>query len=136
ADFRESIRLGVELGLGAETGLGYQNLANVVWWLEGARRALPLADRAVEFSTRRGLEQPGRYGAGERLWLLFDLGEWDRLLRDADELTAWEEAATGARIGQIRGMALPFKASVLVRRGDIAGAKALADRFLPRLREI
>jgi class 3 adenylate cyclase len=136
ADLRESLRLGLELGLGMETNYAFVNLSNVVWWLEGTQPALELVDSGIEFAERRGLEQPLMYTRAERLWLLFDLGRWDELLDEADELARWEQDATGGAIGTVRAITLPFTASVLVRRGKAAAARALTDAYLARLRLI
>ena len=39
-------------------------------------------------------------------------------------------------IAQVFLVALPYRALVLVHRGDVVGAAALTDRFLPRAREV
>jgi class 3 adenylate cyclase/tetratricopeptide (TPR) repeat protein len=136
ADMRESLRLSLELGLGIETNYAYVNLSNFVWWLEGSRPALELIDSGIEFAKRRGLEHTMMYTRAERLWLLFDLGAWDELLDEADELARWEQDATGGAIGTVGAIALPFKASVLVRRGETDDARALTSAYVDRLRQI
>jgi class 3 adenylate cyclase/tetratricopeptide (TPR) repeat protein len=135
ADHHESIRLGQELGLGLETCLAYQNFADLTWWIEGAQPALELYDTAISLSEQRGLVENKMYASAERLWILFDLGRWDELLEEADELIRWEQDATGA-VGTVSAVALPFKANVLVRRGNVEAARMLTGAYLDRLREI
>jgi len=131
-DLRESLRLGLELGLGAETALAYENLAAMTWWIEGPEAALELSGAGIGFAERRGLVQPAVWCKGERTWLLFDLGSWDDLIRLADEVLDWDRVHGGS---QAAIMALSFKARVLLLRGDMPSAARLAKDFLPRARQ-
>jgi tetratricopeptide (TPR) repeat protein len=71
--------------------------------------------------------------SAESLWMLFEAGDWDELLRRAERLLEWDRLGGGSQIGVI---ALTEKARVLVHRGEFRDAAALEDDFLPRAREI
>lgn len=134
-DMQEAVRLGRELGLGIELGHALSNVADYVWWTVGPAAALEHYDAAIVHTDQRGLVQMKNYARGERLWVLFDLGRWDELLHEADELIAAGRAfAVGALT--VEGFVLPYKAGVLVRRGDTAQASELTASYLDRLREI
>ena len=132
-DLRESLRLGLELGLGNETGVAYNNLGSELWFIEGPAPALETQRAAIEFSERRGLTRQVMWTTTETLWTLYDLGRWDELLPVADRLVEWDRAGGGSQIGAI---ALSYEAHVLVLRGEVSAATALVHGFLPRSREI
>jgi hypothetical protein len=73
------------------------------------------------------------WARAETLWPLFDLGQWDELLRIAGDLIGWDRREGG---GQVTVVALTYMAYVFVRRGELTRAQALAEEFLPRAREI
>src|SRR5207247_9624106 len=54
-DLREALGRGLELGLGYETGVQYNNLADQLWLVEGPTKALEISESGIEFSERRGL---------------------------------------------------------------------------------
>jgi class 3 adenylate cyclase/tetratricopeptide (TPR) repeat protein len=132
-DLREALRLALELGLGYETGVQYNNLAYQVWLAEGPAQALEISRSGIEFSERRGLVRQAMWTSAESLWMLFEAGDWDELLRRADRLIEWDRGPGGSPIGVI---ALTEKARVLVHRGQVREAAALEDDFLPRARQI
>jgi tetratricopeptide (TPR) repeat protein len=132
-DLREALRLGLELGLGYETGVQYNNLAYEIWLAEGPAEALEISRSGIEFSERRGLVRQAMWTSAESLWMLFEAGAWDELLRRADRLIEWDRSGGGSQIGVI---ALTEKARVLVHRGQVREAGALEDDFLGRARQI
>src|SRR5207249_3794682 len=95
--------------------------------------ALEISAAGIEFSERRGLVRQAMWTSAERLWMLFEAGAWDELLRRAERLLEWDRGRGGSQIGVI---ALTEKARVLVRRGALREAAALADDFLARARQI
>jgi class 3 adenylate cyclase/tetratricopeptide (TPR) repeat protein len=133
ADLREALRQSLELGLGNETTRSYGNLGDWVWYAEGPARSLEVKRAGIEFGERRGLTLPVVWAKAETIWPLFDLGQWDELVRLAGELIEWERAQGG---GQVTIVALTYTAYVLACRGEIDQAQALAEAFLPRAREI
>ncbi len=132
-DMREAVRLGLELGLGQETGTAYVNLGDWVWWDRGPAEGLKVHREGVEFSERRGLTHNAVWTRAELTWMLFDLGEWDELLDVSGQVIEWDRAHGGT---QIQAIALPYRAHVLAQRGDHREAAGLAQEFLPRAREI
>jgi class 3 adenylate cyclase/tetratricopeptide (TPR) repeat protein len=132
-DLREALRLGLELGLGYQTGVQYNNLAYQLWLDEGPAQALEISRSGIEFSERRGLVRQAMWTSAESLWMLFEAGDWDELLRRADRLIAWDRGRGGSQIGVI---ALTEKARVLVHRGQVNEAAVLEDDFLSRARLI
>jgi class 3 adenylate cyclase/tetratricopeptide (TPR) repeat protein len=132
-DLREALRLGLELGLGYETGVQYNNLAYEIWLAEGPAEALEISRSGIEFSERRGLVRQAMWTSAESLWMLFEAGDWDELLRRADRLIEWDRHRGGSQIGVI---ALTEKARMLVHRGQVHEAAALEDDSLGRARQI
>lgn len=133
ADLREALRLSLDRGLGNETIRSYGNLGDWVWAVEGPARGLDVKRAGIEFGERRGLTLPVMWAQAETLWLLFDLGQWDELLRIAADLIERDRRQGG---GQVTVVALTYMAYVFVCRGELDQAQALAEEFLPRSREI
>jgi class 3 adenylate cyclase/tetratricopeptide (TPR) repeat protein len=133
ADLREALRLSLDLGLGNETIRSYGNLGDWVWLAESPAHGLEVKRAGIEFGERRGLTLPVVWARAETVWPLFDLGDWDELLRVARDLVAWDRRHGG---GQVAVVALTYMAHVLVYRGEPGQAQALAAEFLPRAREI
>ena len=133
ADLREALRLSLGLGLGNETTRSYGNLGDWVWVADGPAQGLEVKRAGIDFGERHGLTLPVMWAKAETLWPLFDLGEWDELLRVAGELVEWDRRQSA---GQVTAIALTYTAYVLVFRGALGQAHALAEAFLPRAREI
>jgi class 3 adenylate cyclase/tetratricopeptide (TPR) repeat protein len=133
ADLREALRLSLDLGLGNETIRSYGNLGDWVWVAEGPARGLEVKRAGIEFGERHGLTLPVMWAKAETLWPLFDLGQWDELLRIAGDLIEGGRREGG---GQVTVVALTYMAYVFVCRGDVHQAHGLAEQFLPRAREI
>ena len=133
ADLREALRLSLDLGLGNETIRSYGNLGDWVWVAEGPAQGLDVKRAGIEFGERRGLTLPVMWAKAETLWPLFDLGQWDELLRIAGDLIEWDRRQGG---GQVTVVALTYMAYVFVCRGELSQAHGLAEEFLPRAREI
>ena len=132
-DLREALRLSLDLGLGLETVRVHINLGEPVWFDEGPAQALKVWRSGIDFGDRRGIVSLVRWARAQTLWALFDLGEWEELLRTADELISWEHEHGQSYVG---GLALPYKAHVLVRRGAVDEAAALAEELVSRARSI
>ena len=68
----------------------YLNYATFLTPMEGPERALQLFSEGVDFAERRGLTF---WRMGIKAWelgVLFEIGEWDRLLSDAKEVVDWD----------------------------------------------
>jgi class 3 adenylate cyclase/tetratricopeptide (TPR) repeat protein len=132
-DLRQALQMSLQYGLGHETVRCHINLADWVWYVEGPAKALEIQRAGIHFGEHRGITGPVLWTKGESLWTLFDLGEWDDLLRTADELIAWDRAHGGTYFGV---MALTYRAGVLLWRGRVSEAAALEEEFLARARDI
>lgn len=129
---REALRLGLEAGLGRETGTAYSNLGEYVWVVDGPAAGLELKQAALEHSHQRGLLYFEKFIGAEMLWLRFDLGQWDQLLASADDALAWDREHGGSQLSIVF---LPMKARVLLSRGASAVAASLEPEYLSRARD-
>jgi tetratricopeptide (TPR) repeat protein len=132
-DLRQALQMSLEYGLGHETVRCHINLADWVWYIEGPAKALEIQRSGIRFGEHRGITGPVLWTKGESLWTLFDLGEWDELIRTADELITWDRAHGGSYFGV---MALTYRAGVLLWRGRLSEAASLEEEFLARARDI
>ena len=133
ADLWTALQLALDLGLGQETVRAYLNLGTFVTPTEGPAKALDLYRSAIAFAGRRGITMMGMWVRAWSLGVLFELGRWDELVEDARAVAAWERDRGPS---QFAVGALLCQAEVLVYRGDVEGARALAADFLPRAREV
>jgi len=133
ADLRGAVDASVDLGLGHETMRAYTALGFFVWFIEGPSKGLDVLRAGIALGERRGISAVVLWTKGETLWLLFDLGEWDELLRLAGELIEWDRKHGGSYFGV---MALTYKACVLVYRGRIEEAAELSEEFATRARKV
>ncbi len=131
ADLWSALRTGLDLGLGEETVVTYGNLAYQLWLSDGPAIALQVWSAAVEFSQVRGFVTQAMWSKAGQLEVLFDLGRWDELLRIAAEMEEFDRAGGGTQIGTFAEF---YRSMVLVRRGDLAGAVAMEEEFLPKVR--
>jgi class 3 adenylate cyclase/tetratricopeptide (TPR) repeat protein len=131
-DLREAVRRALDRDAdGAVTTSN--NLAGSQWLVEGPALALETARTGIELAERRGALGPGLWCRAETVWRLFDLGRWDELLQVADEVVEADRARGGS---QVELIALPYRAKVLLLRGDLRAAASLVEEFLPRAREM
>jgi len=93
ADLRAACELALRLGLGLETGVAYNNLADATGWFVGLPQAMKVYGEGIDFSRRRGLTHNVMWMRSEKLRCLYHVGEWDELLREADELVRWQDVA-------------------------------------------
>jgi class 3 adenylate cyclase/tetratricopeptide (TPR) repeat protein len=102
----------------------FVNLADQVWRQRGPAAALELFNAAIEYRVNRGGSVP-TWPQAESCWPLYDLGDWDDLLRVVDEVLAFEESHGGAQPG---GMVLPYASLVLSWRGQTDESAHFAER--------
>jgi len=122
----------LRLGLGLETGVATNNLAEWVFLFEGVQPALAVYDEGIEFSRRRGLTHNVMWMRAERLRCLYQAGEWDELLHEGAELVRWQEEHGG---GQIEVFGRMYLADVSTHRGSVIEAAEHVYAFLPQARE-
>lgn len=132
-DLRDALALSLRLGLGIETALSYLNLSEMVAALENLAAGRELAQASLEFAQRRGLTHHIMWTRGADLVYLYELGEWDELLRESDELVRWDREHGGT---QIELMALTAAVPVLAQRGRLDEAARDVAILLPRAREV
>ena len=132
-DMRGALELGLKLGLGIETATAYGNLGETVTIFDGVAAGLELVEAGHEFARRRGLTHHEMWSRASRLPYLYDLGEWDELLREAEAVVRWDREQGGT---QIEVNALIASAPVHAQRGNLDEAARQASIFLPRAREI
>ena len=132
-DLREALELGLSLGAGHDTAVVYNNLVEPLWVAEGPAKAVATVHDGIEFSGRRGLAEAITWLQTTSLGPLADLGRWDELLGLAEEVIARDRADGGRYVGV---WAQVQKAYVLGCRGQLAGARALMDEFVPGARKI
>jgi tetratricopeptide (TPR) repeat protein len=131
ADLREGLRLSLEGGFLRDTGIGYSNLGCYLWLIHGPEAGLELHEEGIAFDERRGARGAQHWKIAESAWMLYDLGRWNEALEATDRSLAF----AGPAKGQLRLVALPYKAQVLVRRGKTAEAAGLVEAFLPSARD-
>ncbi len=130
ADLREGLRLSLEEGFVKGAGVGYSNLGCFVWLTAGAEAGLEIHEAGIVFDEQRGSQGNRHWKIAESAWMLYDLGRWDEALRATDRALAF----AGSSTGQLRLVALPYTAQVLVRRGKTAEAAVLVEEFVPLAR--
>jgi class 3 adenylate cyclase/tetratricopeptide (TPR) repeat protein len=131
ADLREGLRLSLEEGFVRGAGIGYSNLGSFVWLSLGPEAGLEIHREGIVFDERRGAQGNLYWLLAESTWMLYDLGRWDEVLEAAMGVLAF----VGSSTGQLRLVALPYMAQVLVRRGETTQAAALVEEFVPLARE-
>ena len=131
ADLEQALSGSLEQG-GASAVSAYVNLAGQVWRQRGPRAALDLYTQAVDYARRRGAIP--RWPQAESCWVLYDLGEWDELLRREQDVRR-RSTESGVR-AQPYYMATTYGAYVLIRRGHSSEAAARVGESLPGAREV
>jgi class 3 adenylate cyclase/tetratricopeptide (TPR) repeat protein len=131
-DLREALRFGLEIGAVYETTTAFTNLADFVWIAESPQQGLELQRRGIELADARGHVHGSLWIRAETTWLLYDSGRWDELIETADRVIAADQERGGSNITDL---VASYRAKVLLNRGNLAEAAAMAERFLPRARE-
>jgi class 3 adenylate cyclase/tetratricopeptide (TPR) repeat protein len=132
-DLRRALALGIEVGLGEETAIAYNNLALQLWSWVGPAQAAAVYEQMIAFCRVRGFAMLEMWAEGGSLDCLFDLGEWDRLSERAGRMLEWDRAHGGTRVGI---WPLQMLAWVALRRGDVARARELLPETMRRSRGI
>jgi class 3 adenylate cyclase len=129
-DLRESIRR-LAGGASLPLGVGQLNLADATWISVGAAEALELHRDVQAFCESRGLAGSFWWSKAETTWMLFDLGRWDELLAELDEVERGSSNTGGL---QALELGLAHKALVIARRGDPQAGEPLVSELLPKAR--
>ena len=112
--------------------IAYNNLqTDVHRFGEGPAAALDLLRAQGQLAQRRGLVLFEQWTLGSAAELLYELGDWDEVLRAADEVAEWERER-GRGVNGL--LAPPYAAKVLAARGATEAAAAVVADLLPRAR--
>src|SRR6266702_3701887 len=132
-DCREAVRLATSLGNPILVA-GYQaDLAESVWMTEGPRAAIPLSQAAVKAAGQSGDRGRAACFRAEGLRLLYDLGDWDELLRASAEI-GQVLSDTGHRYWA--AMQDSVRSLVLAWRGEVEAARGAQMHLLPLARKL
>ena len=132
-DVREGLTLSLRLGLAIETAVAYSNLGERVAFFESLESGRGLIVEGLEFAKRRGLTHHIMWSRTSLLPYSYELGEWDEVLRESEEIVRWDREHGGT---QIEILALTIRASVLAQRGRLDEAARDTAVVLPRARDI
>ena len=130
-DVHDALKMALAQNMGEEASQAYGDLAELVWLVKGPRLAMENNRDGLSFVQRQGRVDYALYLTVHNLAFLFDAGEWERLVGEAEGVL--EEIAHHP---QYRAMALPFMALVLVLRGMTNEAVLLEREFVPLARQI
>jgi hypothetical protein len=119
--------------MGQETVRAYLNLGTFVTPVKGPDEALRHFTAGAELAERRGIVELGMWTKAWQLGVLFELGRWDQVVEDADEVLAWDRRRGQS---QIRVAALNCKAEVLTYRGRAPEAARMARGFVEEARTV
>ncbi len=100
-------------------------VANLLWYGPGPAQRWSL--EGIEHARRTHAVYWGMWLRAESLWSLADSGNWDALLRVADDVLVWERKQG---LTQVSLLAAPQKARVLALRGDVGAARSTIEPFV------
>ncbi len=113
-DLREALRRAEESGNVGDIVASRNYLAEWRWATEGPAAGLAEWETALELAERRNVQSQGMYTKGAALWVLLEVGEWDRLLAWSDDLLALPPGRLDPAVSVI---ARATRAHVLLARG-------------------
>jgi class 3 adenylate cyclase/tetratricopeptide (TPR) repeat protein len=130
-DAREARNIGLRLGLGRETAVATNNLADATLWFAGVADARGIWEEGIAFARERGVFGTEMWQRGERLRCLYHAGDWDELLQESAEIVRWaqERRAPLEVYGRVQ------LATVYVHRGVLDEAEGQVERLLPLAQE-
>jgi class 3 adenylate cyclase len=106
------------------------NLGDQIWRQRGPAAGLEILAAGIASRSAKVGGKP-TWPQAESCWMLHDLGEWDELLRVAEEVRQVEAEHGPAQPG---AMSQTYAALVLIRRGAVEEAAMLAADVLARAR--
>jgi tetratricopeptide (TPR) repeat protein len=131
ADLERALELFLQLGLGNETAVAYDNLADWICYTDGPLPGLAVYEEGIRFAERRGLGFIGVWMQAEITWRLFDVGRWDDVISISEQIRGWGRGVSTPHV-----MAATTEAKVRTYRGDLDRAAAIMTEMLPMAREI
>jgi len=120
---RDAVARGIELGVGAETAITMNNLANCMRYLVGPRDSLAAYEDLERFCRERGLASALSWAWSGQMEALFETGDWGRLETIARRSDEWEHEHGRTIVGTASTLLLAW---VALRRGDTDTAARIA----------
>jgi class 3 adenylate cyclase/tetratricopeptide (TPR) repeat protein len=114
ADLREALRRAEEAGNVGDIVSSRNYLAEWRWATEGPAAGLAEWETALELAERMNVRSQATYTKGAALWVLLEVGEWDRVLAWSDDLLALPPGRLDPAVSVI---ARATRAHVLLARG-------------------
>ncbi|MEA2509437.1 MAG: hypothetical protein QOG21_1519, partial [Actinomycetota bacterium] len=133
ADLREATDLSEELGDPLSTFTSYNNLADQLWLIEGPAEGLKINSEAQVIGRAHGFVYQMYWARMGALFMLFEVGSWDQLVREANELIAWAQEQSAALVESVSTF---VKAVALFHLGETHEALSLEESFLPLARDM
>ncbi|HEX4747471.1 MAG TPA: adenylate/guanylate cyclase domain-containing protein [Gaiellaceae bacterium] len=127
-DMRQAIALARARELTREAALWLNNLATAVYVYEGPASSLAVAREAEALAASRGILETAHEARATCIEFLYDTGDWDGLLAEADALRQESSATTLHEMGAV-------VADVLVCRGRVDEARDTLARQVEASRE-
>jgi class 3 adenylate cyclase/tetratricopeptide (TPR) repeat protein len=131
-DLWEALKRSEAAGVALDVATSYSYLSEWVGVIEGPTEGLAMNDASIEVCDRRGIKGQAMWGRAESLWLLYDAGRWDDVVRVAEELLPWAREH-GDTI--VESIGLSYRARVLAHRGQ-RPPEDVIERSLPLARQI
>ena len=132
-DFRDAIELATQAGQGREVALFHNNLGVALWGFEGPAASLEVIRERHRLRRDRGLTEMLQTLTTGTIDVLVDMGEFDKALRVATELTPRLEAS--GDLSDLK-LVIAVQARILVIRGEAAEALELLERLEATAREL
>ena len=132
-DFRDAIELATQAGQGREVALFHNNLGVALWGFEGPAASLEVIREGIAYAETRGLTEMLQTLTTGTIDVLVDMGEFDKALRVATELTPRLEAS--GDLSDLK-LVIAVQARILVIRGEAAEALELLERLEATAREL
>lgn len=130
---REAVRRGRELGLGPETAIAMNNLAENLRYTAGPAASLEVWEEMNGFARERGLSTSMSWAQAGRAGALFDLGRWDEVLEIEPDAEAWDRAHGVTQFGTTVRL---LSSWIAIRRGDLDGAAARTHDLIARVERL
>jgi class 3 adenylate cyclase/tetratricopeptide (TPR) repeat protein len=132
-DLREALKVAQGSDVAMDIIHSSSYLSEWVGLLEGPIPALVMNADAIDLCDRRGIRGQGMWARAERLWLLFDAGQWDELMELADVLRTWADEHGDVQVGTVARL---YRARVLAHRRQLQEAEDMVAQVLPAARQI
>jgi tetratricopeptide (TPR) repeat protein len=131
------LRLALELSTRTSNAMAEINSLSYLqeWWgmIEGPSAALPLNDRCLRLSEKRGFVRTSYWMRVERLWTIADLERWEEVRSECEALLAVGGEATGI---MTRSAARLYLLRALLAQGELDRAAEIEGDTIADAREV